>query len=934
MRIEEIGLQHFGSFAGGRLALHNVRAATVSGPNGAGKSTLLLDAPLWCLWGKCRTNPDNMIKLGETEMAVTLTFWLNSQRYRVIRTRSIRTQAGKSDLQLQIQNGEGWKPMGGKSVRETQASINALLQATYELCTSTNFLVQGQFDQVSKATPSQRRALLCELLGISKYADYAVSSRQLGSRAEGELEQLATRVGECEQQVERYRHAKQELHIVDAQLVETRSAHEQMKRALTTAIAVHAKLAAQLEAKQATVQGQDQSYLTTQIHLLQLNIEARKKTINEYEILAVNEPALLQKKNDLEVALKNQTVRQGEREVVAQAYREADEALQVAQTGIAGLRSHESALTNKRASLETGQAHLLARITEYEQVIKQNEDRTGQAISLHILEDDAKANDQAIEEASKMEIFAHSMHEANQGKYQEITERYNGAIAERDKAISLTDQWVVAYVEETRRLEERIRSAERQVSILPTVPCTTDLQRQCGFTKEATRVNEEDLPPLRDQRKTRLVDSDQIRALAPFNATSHEFEAKRLLNTRDAFDVLSLEKAWKEANQELERLRTKAKGLAAQITECRVSLPDMAYLKKAQTELPQFQANLSTTREDIEGIAKNMTVLDAEIRALNEEACRERRTGAWEKVEIHDGGLRESERTIASLRQSIEDLPKVQHAKASLDGLRADLQAKEQELTKAKQELATLQESVVACQRLTQEVEKEARSLQGYELSLQSVEKRTSTLTAQHAALQATINQTVQAESNLQDIKKQRDTLRNDVQHLAWLTDAYKRVPILLLENALPVLEHEANRVLETISSSGMTLRIDTQKTLKSTEELVDTVDIIVRDQVGERPYEAFSGGERMRLDLALRLGLSKLISTRSGSKIQTLIMDEAFAPLDVDGVQRMRRCLAWLEEEYPLVLVITHDEELKDSLGSRIVVTPGPTGSTVEVLE
>ena len=43
------------------------------GKTGAGKSTGFADSTMWCFFKKCRANdPDDFIRLGETEMAVTV----------------------------------------------------------------------------------------------------------------------------------------------------------------------------------------------------------------------------------------------------------------------------------------------------------------------------------------------------------------------------------------------------------------------------------------------------------------------------------------------------------------------------------------------------------------------------------------------------------------------------------------------------------------------------------------------------------------------------------------------------------------------------------------------------------------------------------------------------------------------------------------------
>ena len=105
-----------------------MRLACISGNNGEGKSALL-DAITWSLWGKARARSDNeLIHLGQTEMAVTFTFGLGENVYRVLRRRKQGGKSGQTLLDLQVQHGDEWRSMGEASVRETQAKIERLLR--------------------------------------------------------------------------------------------------------------------------------------------------------------------------------------------------------------------------------------------------------------------------------------------------------------------------------------------------------------------------------------------------------------------------------------------------------------------------------------------------------------------------------------------------------------------------------------------------------------------------------------------------------------------------------------------------------------------------------------------------------------------------------------------------------------------------------------
>ena len=166
-----------------------------------------------------------------------------------------------------------------------------------------------------------------------------------------------------------------------------------------------------------------------------------------------------------------------------------------------------------------------------------------------------------------------------------------------------------------------------------------------------------------------------------------------------------------------------------------------------------------------------------------------------------------------------------------------------------------------------------------------------------------------------------------------WLTGAFGRdgIPSLILENAIPEIEDEANHLLERLTEGRFTVRLSALKATK-TAGIRETLDITVADAMTEHPLEALSGGERQCVDLALRVSLSRLLARRAGRRIETLILDEAFTALDSGHRQRTIEVLRELTEEFPVVLFVTHLQELADAFPARIVVARDGDSSRVEV--
>jgi exonuclease SbcC len=61
-------------------------------------------------------------------------------------------------------------------------------------------------------------------------------------------------------------------------------------------------------------------------------------------------------------------------------------------------------------------------------------------------------------------------------------------------------------------------------------------------------------------------------------------------------------------------------------------------------------------------------------------------------------------------------------------------------------------------------------------------------------------------------------------------------------------------------------------------------------------------------------------------------VIDEGFGSQDIEGRQRLIEAINLVKDDFVLILVITHLEELKDAFPKRIEVEKTPTGSNISV--
>ena len=111
--------------------------------------------------------------------------------------------------------------------------------------------------------------------------------------------------------------------------------------------------------------------------------------------------------------------------------------------------------------------------------------------------------------------------------------------------------------------------------------------------------------------------------------------------------------------------------------------------------------------------------------------------------------------------------------------------------------------------------------------------------------------------------------------------------------------------------------------------DLSETYELqIIEDGV---PKGVISGGESDVANLVLRLAISQMIAERSGQSFSLLILDEVFSALDHARRANAMALMQSLKDRFPQIVIITHDESVRDACDSVLQVSVDPeTGASV----
>ena len=196
-------------------------------------------------------------------------------------------------------------------------------------------------------------------------------------------------------------------------------------------------------------------------------------------------------------------------------------------------------------------------------------------------------------------------------------------------------------------------------------------------------------------------------------------------------------------------------------------------------------------------------------------------------------------------------------------------------------------------------------------------------------------NQVERKESLGQEIKSESaklTALQDEQLIYQELATAFGRqgVQAMVIETVVPRLEDKTNALLGRMTDNRMNVKLETQRERASGQgDPRETLEILISDELGPRSYEMYSGGEAFRVNLALRIALSKVLAQRIGAPLPTLFIDEGFGTQDAVGRERILDIISAIGDDFEKVLVITHLDDLKEAFPVRIEVQKEESGST-----
>lgn len=389
--------------------------------------------------------------------------------------------------------------------------------------------------------------------------------------------------------------------------------------------------------------------------------------------------------------------------------------------------------------------------------------------------------------------------------------------------------------------------------------------------------------------------------------------------------------------------QTRAKSLDGIIEQ---QTADQKRLANEIEQLAGAERRLATAEHALEAAQKAAREVEAariELAKLEDRLARhayaqdeaERLTGVVARIEA----LGYDPATHRRIRSELTPLLQYEQLARELEGARREVSVREASRAEAQASLVTWQERLEEDKARVISLREEIRGLPDLRERAAEAERAVAQLRREHTAASRTLGETTQRLNYLDQLEQTRaDRLRELDEVLREkglytdLATAFGRngIQAMLIETAIPEIQDEANRLLAAMTAGRMHIELKTQRERASGDGQIETLDVVIHDTLGSRPYEMYSGGEAFRVNFALRIALSRLLAQRAGARLETLVIDEGFGSQDQEGRDRLVEAIKSIETEFAMILVITHLDDLKERFPVRIDVQKGPGGSVL----
>lgn len=468
------------------------------------------------------------------------------------------------------------------------------------------------------------------------------------------------------------------------------------------------------------------------------------------------------------------------------------------------------------------------------------------------------------------------------------------------------------------RLSNAMSSFEEQLDIINetfTLDATIKLDEQKRelLVKEKSKINTE-LDKLNDGMKKLNEDIKLYQSLVI------ELDKLKLLETSQTKDIKVLEGTISKLKSDLAVHKASLELVLKEVPE---QLRTMELLSAA---IHKLSSKLKESQDKLKQAEENYTKLNNRHIELSS------------KSELNKTTIENDKQMIAKLKLTFED--NILKAKFKSFDNYNDSKLSEYEMNILKKE----QESYkLECEKLKNkviELEEETKGqkfveTESFDIRITELKGQREELTSQIGRLTSRIEdnkETIKSIKKINDQIGSREDKYKVVGQLSNISNGKNRAMITFERYVLAAFLEDilkaANIRLKQMTQSRYTLHRTEELSRKNKQSGLE-LEVFDTYTGKSRHVKTLSGGEGFKASLSMALGLSDVVQSYAGGvRLDTMFIDEGFGTLDQESLDSAINCLIDIQKSGRLVGIISHVQELKERIDTRLEITTSNIGS------
>lgn len=360
-------------------------------------------------------------------------------------------------------------------------------------------------------------------------------------------------------------------------------------------------------------------------------------------------------------------------------------------------------------------------------------------------------------------------------------------------------------------------------------------------------------------------------------------------------------------------------------------------LARFKTDIDKLQREINSFSSQKNALSKEIQLIIAEINLKNQED-----TEIKNQIQVRNNLQAKMEEVNKTLNSDKAEKSKIENELKKFSGINYDENIHSQIITKFKK-LETVHNNSI---QLNEHVKK----IPTLKDRINSIEKTIIKLTNDLKNYKIKLSQIGFDEKIYQKTKQTKSDIEQQYhqqrEKMVEQKQVFIQIDVRITQQEITINEEkEKRKIIEDINSkiqtqkrleklmsafkSDLIIRVKPQLSSRTSElfrqmtngrypsvELDDDFAIKIYDEGMSHPIQRFSGGETDLVNLCLRIAISEELSHRSGgSGTQFIVLDEIFGSQDEERKDNILRALHKLTSQFRQILLITHVEDVKDSL-------------------